>query len=348
MPAPVPSTALRRKIAAHARAPAAPPDLRPAIGRGLGRALRHAATPFEGLGLVPGEVTVLPGQDLDAAIAALPEQGLVAVLEAGVLRGLLGLDPGLIDALVEVQTTGRVEAVALPPRGVTRIDEALARDFIDLALAAFARETASLDGRDWPDRMGYGSRIRDRGQITLLLPEGVHTVVSAELGFDGVERRARCVLVLPCDPAKARSVARGLARPPDPGWIAARARLVDALRLPLEVVLMRVTRPLCEVQGLAVGDLLPFGSGDLQEVALETAEGQVLAHGRLGKLGGRRAICLPTRAGPAPPAPGPGPAAAAEHACTGPAPVAASARAPALHSPGVAASVAATAGEGTP
>jgi flagellar motor switch protein FliM len=294
-------TVLRRKIADHARTPAARPDPGPQAARALGRALRHAATPFEGLGLIPGKITVEVGQDLDAAIAALPDHGLVAALEQEGSRGLLGLAPGLVDALVEVQTTGRVEAAELPPRQVTRIDEALARDFIDLVLAAFAREAATIEARDWPDRLGYGSRIRDRGQVSLLLPEASYTVLSADLGFDGVERRTRLVLVLPSNPALARKVAPDRPRPVDPAWVAARTGLIETLRLPLEVVLMRVTQPLCEVQRLAVGDLLPFGVADLQEVSLETLEGRVLAHGRLGQLGGRRALRLPPRHVPQPP-----------------------------------------------
>ena len=144
MTAPTHPDVLRRKIAAHARAPVVAPDPGPMAARGLGRALRHAATPFEGLGLMPGEIGVETGRDLDAAVAALPDHGLVAALEEGGHRGLLALGPGLVDALVEVQTTGRVEAAELPPRPVTRIDEALARDFIDLALAAFARETGGI------------------------------------------------------------------------------------------------------------------------------------------------------------------------------------------------------------
>jgi flagellar motor switch protein FliM len=292
---PVDPTVLRRKIAAHARAPVARPDAGAQAMRALGRALRHAATPFEGLGVMPGTITVEAGQDLDAAIAALPDHGLVAALEEEGSRGLLGLAPGLVDALVEVQTTGRVEAAELPPRQVTRIDEALARDFIDLVLAAFARETATIEARDWPDRLGYGSRIRDRGQISLLLPEGSYTILSADLGFDGVERRTSLVLVLPSNPALARRAAPDRPRPVDPAWVAARTRLIETLQLPLEVVLMRVTQPLGEVQRLAVGDLLPFGVGDLQEVSLETLEGRVLAHGRLGQLGGRRALRLPPR-----------------------------------------------------
>ncbi len=203
-------TVLRRKIAAHARPPAARPDAAPQAIRALGRALRHASTPFEGLGLMPGAITVTAGCDLDALVAGLPDHGLISALEAeGGARGLLAVGPGLIDALVEVQTTGRIEAADLPPRPVTRIDEALVRDFIDLALAALGREAAGIAGRDWPARMAYGSRIRDRGQINLLMPEGAYTLMSADLGFDGVERRSRVVLAVPQTEVEGQDLPRG-------------------------------------------------------------------------------------------------------------------------------------------
>jgi flagellar motor switch protein FliM len=85
------------------------------------------------------------------ALDGLPDHGLIAVLEdRDGARGLIALSHGTIDALVEVQTTGRVDARELPPRPVTRIDEALCRDFIDLSLAAFSRETERVEDRDWP------------------------------------------------------------------------------------------------------------------------------------------------------------------------------------------------------
>lgn len=303
MSAPLEHRALRRKIATHARAAPPSPDLTAAASRVFGRALRRAAGPFEGLGLMLGPVTINSGQTLDGAISALPDQGLAAALEdAGGRRGLIGLSPGLVDALIEVQTTGRVEAAELPLRPVTRIDEALARDFIDLALAAFAQEGQGMEGRDWPERMGYGSRIRDRGQINLLLPDGAYTILSADLGFEGVDRRARLVMVLPQDAADAGRAGGARAKPIDPQWLAARTRILAEIRMPFEVVLLRLTRPLAEVQRMEVGDLLPFSSADLHEVALEDAQGRTLLHGRLGQIGGRRALRLPSAAPkPAPP-----------------------------------------------
>jgi flagellar motor switch protein FliM len=295
MRAQVDPTILRRKIAASRRAPAARPDPAPLAARALGRALRHAAAPFDGLGLLPGGAALGLVVDLDGALAALPDQGLLAMVEdAGGHAGLVALGSGLVDALVEVQTTGRVEPHEMPARPVTRIDEALARDFTDLALAALGRELAGIPGRDWPARFGYGSRIKDRGQVGLLLPEGSYRLLSAELGFDGVARRSLVALVLPVLGAQGD----GPAEPPrgqDPAWVAARARLLDALVLPLEAVLLRLRRPLAEVQGLSVGDLLRFDPADLMAVTLEAPGGRALATGRLGQKNGRRAICLSAR-----------------------------------------------------
>lgn len=291
--------ALRRKIAAHARALPPTPDLSDAGGRVFGRALRRASGPFEGLGLTLGEITLTAAQTLEMAIAALPEHGLAAALEdAGGRRGLVGLSSGLIDALIEVQTTGRVEAAELPPRPVTRIDETMVRDFIDLTLSAFTLETAEVVARTWPDQMAYGSRIQDRGRLTLLMPEMDYVVFAADVGFDGVGRRARIILVLPEHRAARPKGGAAPAKPADPEWIAARERILDKISLPFEVVLMRVVRPLSEVERLAEGDLLPFSPADLQQLALEDSAGQAILHGRLGQLGGRRALRLAGDASP--------------------------------------------------
>ena len=311
-PNPVDPSVLRRKIAAHRRPPVARPDPAPQATRALGRALRHAAAPFEGLGLTPGAATLGPVADLDAALVSLPEQGLLAVVEdAEGLRGLIALGPGLVDALVEVQTTGRVEPTEMPPRPVTRIDEALARDFIDLALAALGREIAGVAGRDWPARLSYASRIKDRGQVNLLLPERGYRGLSVDIGFDGVARRAAFILVLPVE-QDAQAAAPDAPRPADAAWIAARTRLIDGLDLPVEAVLMRLRRPLAEVERMAVGDLLRFDPADLQAVTLEVQGGRALAIGRLGQKGGRRALCLAGR-GPGATAPAAAPELAARH-----------------------------------
>mgnify|MGYP002280383326 CR=1 FL=1 len=295
MPPPIDPDVLRRKIAAHARPVPGGAEAHAVAARGLERALKQAAAPFDGLGLVIGGVDPLAHTILEGATAALPEGGLVAVLEAEESghRGLIALVPGLIDALVEVQTTGRVEQADLPERAVTRIDEALVRDFIDFTLSAHAQQTAGDPDRTWPERMSYGSRVRDRGMLSLLLAEGPYLSLTAELGFEGTARRARMVLVLPVGAVTARAVSDATRPEVDAAWSATRKAMLDGLPLPLEAVLMRVTRPLCQIEGLSVGDLIPFGSADLDAVTLETGSGRAITRGRLGQLGGQRALRLP-------------------------------------------------------
>jgi hypothetical protein len=58
---------------------------------------------------------------------------------------------------------------------VTRIDEALVRDFVDFTLAAFARETAALRRARLARADGLRQRASATGsQITLLLAEGAY------------------------------------------------------------------------------------------------------------------------------------------------------------------------------
>jgi len=288
---------LRRILAAHARG--AEPQLPDgdAMGRAFARALRHAAAPFAGLGLTPGAVEVAVSGDLAAALQQMPATGLTAVLEdsAG-RRGLLAVAHGVVDALIEVQTTGVVEPAALPPRSVTAIDEALTRDYLDLVLSAFARETAGIEARDWPERLGYGSRVADPSQLNLLLAEGAYHVMSTSTGFAGTERQAQAVLVVPSDPALrshlAPSGAEGAETDLHPDWQPRLSQVLQETPLVLEAVLMRIQRPLGDVQRLAVGDILPFAPADLQAVSLVDGRGRAVVTGRLGQLGGKRALRL--------------------------------------------------------
>jgi len=226
----------------------------------------------------------------------LPDHGLVAALEdERNHRGLIGIGPGFLDALVEVQTTGRVEAASLPPRPVTRIDEALCREFLDLLLAALTRELGDLDGRNWPDRMAYGSKIEDRARINLLLPEGAYTVFHATVGFEGTERRCGLAVVLPVVPDLRRSggAAEQDGTEPDAAWITARRAALSAIPVPVEAVLLRLTRPLAALEVLSPGDLLPFDRTDLQQVSVLGAADHPLFVARLGQIAGKRAVRLP-------------------------------------------------------
>ncbi len=308
MSAPDTKSILARIVAAHKGAGPGHANLLTGLQQGFSRAIRRASLPFAALAPQIAEVVVSPDASLRDAVDALPEHGLVAAIEdEDGRRGLVALAHPLVDALIEVQTTGHVEDTDLAPRKVTRIDEALCRDFLDLLFGAFAQETAQTPGRDWPDRVHYGSIVMDRGQLNLLLPEQGYHLLRTSVTAAG-RKTGDIVMLLPSDAALARrhaakSGADKQAAPVD--WSADMLRVLGAAPIVLDAVLMRVVMPLGKVEALGVGDLVPFDHADLGRVQLEGEGGHVFAKGALGQLGGKRAFRLTTDAGARKAPPGP-------------------------------------------
>ncbi|OAN84300.1 hypothetical protein A8B78_07485 [Jannaschia sp. EhC01] len=284
---------LARIVAAHLGVGTDGAKLEPGLQTGFTRAIRRAAMPFATLSPQVAEVTVMGEARLKDALEALPEHGLTAAMEdEDGRRGLIALDHPLVDALIEVQATGHVEDSDQPPRKVTRIDEALCRDFIDLMLGSFAQETADLEGRDWPDRMRYGSNIADRAQLNLLMPDRGYRLLRTSVTLGG-RKTGAVVLLLPCDPALGRRRALAAPRAEAPvDWSAQMLSALGAAPMTLDAVLMRVTLPLGEVEALGEGDLVPFDHSDLSAVTLEDETAHVFARGALGQLSGKRAVRL--------------------------------------------------------
>lgn len=286
------SPVLARIVAAHRGAGASQASLVPGLQTGLTRAIRRAGQPFAGLTPQVAEVTATCDADLGAAIAALPEHGLLAAIEDDEgRRGLVALDHPLVDSLIEVQATGHVEETDLPPRVVTRIDEALCRDFLDLMFGAFAQETAAQAGRDWPDRMSYGSRIPDRSQLNLLLPDRGYHLLKVSVTAGG-RKTGDVVMLLPTDPALAKRRAAPKAKAAPVDWSARMLDVLGGAPMVLDAVLMRVTMPLGQVEALVEGELVPFEPSDLAAVTLEDDTGHIFARGALGQVSGRRAVRL--------------------------------------------------------
>ncbi|GAB5445657.1 FliM/FliN family flagellar motor switch protein [Gymnodinialimonas sp.] len=302
---------LSRIIAAHLGVGAQAAALEPALQSGLTRAIRRAAMPFATLTPQVAEVSVMAEARLSDALAAMPDHGLIAAMEDKEgRRGLVVLEHPLVDALIEVQATGHVEETEQPPRKVTRIDEALCRDFIDLKLGAFALETAEQAGRDWPDRMHYGSNIADRAQLNLLMPDRGYRLLRTSVTLGG-RKTGTLVMLLPCDPAVARR--RALVDPKAEApvdWSAQMLACLGSAPMALDAVLMRVTLPLGEVEALEEGDLVPFDHSDLSAVTLEDETGHVFLRGALGQLSGKRAVRVagPQKGAAAPQAPATPPA----------------------------------------
>lgn len=284
---------LSRMIAAHLGSGAENGDIVPGMQTGLTRAIRRSAMPYGTLAPEVAEVSVTRDATLSESVAGLPEHGLLAAIEdASGRRGLFALDHPLVDSLIEVQATGHVEEVLQPARAITRIDEALCRDFVDLVLGAFALETATQPDRDWPDRMNYGSSITERGQLNLLMPERGYHLLKVSVTMGG-HKTGELAILMPSDPAIARRNALAAPQGDAPErWGDKMLGALSTAPMALDAVLMRVTMPLGKVEALKEGDLIPFEYSDLTSVTLENKSGHVVATGGLGQLSGRRAVRL--------------------------------------------------------
>jgi flagellar motor switch protein FliM len=143
--------ALRKIILAHAaariRKVPRPAGLEPAVGRAVAR----TSNAFEGLLAETSEISIDWDRRLADALDVLPEQRLLAVLEGGAqTRALCVLENTIVDALIEVQTTGSVDAQTGAARPTTKIDAAIARDFIDFLLSHLGHElTIAVQSGIW-------------------------------------------------------------------------------------------------------------------------------------------------------------------------------------------------------
>lgn len=253
------------------------------------------------------------GKDLGDLGTVMPSDGLVALLDGqaaeesstghGHIMGAVALSSGLVDALVEVQTTGAVEPHSGPARPVTRVDIVLVRDFIDLLLAGCAREFGTFQARDWPLRMSLGDPVEERHRLPLILEERDYHLWKIDLDLGGGLKQGQIALIMPVigradAVAEAPKKQRKLSAAEIDAWRAAWARVIGEGVVTLNAVLMRRKLPFVEVEALEVGHVFPFTDAALTDIRLEDLAGRAVLRGRLGQKSGLRAVRLAGTARP--------------------------------------------------
>lgn len=284
--------ALRKKLQAAngsaSRAVLRPDDLSGA----LLRSLRLAAAPFEGLHAEPAPQDPVWDISLTDAKDALPDHRLLAVLESDSdARALCVLENEVVDALVEVQTTGTVGQGPGLVRETTQIDAALTRDFIGLFLSAFAKEFGAQAGVNWPLGLTYGTHLTDDRQLDLLFVDRPYHLLKVQLTLGEGAKSGMLLLLLPVtgqDQMQPDCTSESGADDWSRYWPAI---LADA-PVVLEAVLFRETMALSRVQELVIGDVLYFDRADLAQMRVMDVAGAPVFRARLGRKTGKRALCL--------------------------------------------------------
>lgn len=197
--------------------------------------------------------------------------------------GAVALDPGLVTALIQHQTMGRVIGGDAPERIFTATDAALAEPLI----AAVMSRVPDLADDDLDRACFTGFRpgvwIGDFESLALALEGCECRLFDMKLDLAGGAGQGALSLVLP--DADARQDLEAADKD--------RADMADALgaaRADLTAVLCRMRMPLDALGRLAPGDLLPLAGYRLDRTGLYGIDGRMIASGRLGQAGGARAI----------------------------------------------------------
>ena len=325
-PEPLPSALRRMAGAAAAPRAASPAGEAPALERALATAALRVGDGLAGLGLATQAKTIRLVDRADA-FADIDERALCLLLDPhghdrmapapdleAVARGsgLLVFDPGLTDALVEVQTIGRVDGPARPPRRPTRVDAALAQPFARALLEQLARQRAPGCDEPRPGALRSGSFVAGPSSLALVLTAPGFLRLDLTLALGAGARTGVLMLILPATAATAPAPVAGPARPAAAWADAMRDVAMDA-PVRLEAVLPPMRLPLSRLMALAVGDLVLLDPAALGEITLHGGASGVTRAGRkrlpkhatfrarLGQLNGERAVricALPGQAHP--------------------------------------------------
>jgi flagellar motor switch protein FliM len=295
----VAASVLQRKVAAGGEGTATA-----AAARALGQALARAA---HGLFALP--LRVQAQAEAVRSLAELPEiledQALLALLDGpGEAIGLCALGPGLLSALIEVQTTGCLAAAAPAARRPTRTDAAMMAGFVDAALAGLGEEVAETEDAVWAEGFHYASCLDDPRPLPLLLEDGAIRVLrlGLRLGEAG-EREGTFLLALPADGRGARHAEAAGPTPEARDWYARLERALLAAPIEAEAVIARIRVTADAMLGLRPGMLLPVPADCVARVSLEVGGGGAFARGRLGRFRGARALRIEEGLAGEPPGP---------------------------------------------
>ncbi|AVO36288.2 FliM/FliN family flagellar motor switch protein [Pukyongiella litopenaei] len=276
-------TVLRHKLASGREdANGARPGARSAL-RALRLAIARAAEEVLDLRLSVIGATQWRGASdgLDGRLGGNP---LLIMLDGpGGAPGAVALDPGLVTALIQHQTMGRVIGGDAPDRIFTATDAALAEPLIAAVMSRLP--DLADDARDRACLTGFrpGVWVDSAESLALALDGCDCRLFEMKLDLAGGAGQGALSLVLPEADTRQGS---------DPAETdrADMATALGAARADLTAVLCRMRMPLDALRRLAPGDLLPLAGYRLDRTGLYGIDGQLVASGRLGQAGGVRAI----------------------------------------------------------
>lgn len=277
--------ALRRMLGNPPPAPAEPP----LPSRIFRQSVIRAADRGAGLPLVVLGVEVTESSLDDLVVGLDPGHLLVMIGGGSGAEGVMALDPEVVAALIEMQTVGLLLPQPASRRDPTTADLAMAEPFAHHFMAELRTEVEDGTLARLLAGIGVLGRFANRHAVALALPDGRYRLVRLSLDFGQADRQGGLLLALPSHTPEASAATQV---PSDPAWTAALSRSVLDAPCRLDAVLHRRTLTLGAVEAFAAGQVLPLPGVTVASVRLEAPGGALVGPGKLGQMGGMRAVRL--------------------------------------------------------
>lgn len=245
---------------------------------------RGAGVPLVVLGVELTETS------LDDLVAGLGNGQLLVIIGATAgPEGVMALDGETVGALIEMQTVGRLLPQTVAQRDPTTADLAMSEPFVHHFLAELRAEAEDGSFARTIAGLGIQGRYANRHAVALALPDIRYRMVRLSLDFGLPDRQAGLMLAVPwrAPPAEA-----SLQAVPNRNWSAALHRAVMDAPCRLDAILHRRTLTLGEVEGFTVGQVVPLPGVTVSSVKVEGPGGVPVGPGKLGQMGGMRAVRL--------------------------------------------------------
>lgn len=225
-------------------------------------------------------------------LASVPASGLILVIGAGGAgKGMLWLDPMLVNAVIEVETAAPKSAVSKETRSPTLIDAALCGDFIRFLLDEFlktgVKDAVSLN----LTKLDVLRHETDPPQLALELEPQTYSWVGGNIRFQDNTRGGLFRLALP-QSAWAGTHAAGAKNGTLAAWRSELQKNVLAAPYQMRAVIEVLQLTLGQVLAFHPGDILPVSAAALSDLKLVSPDGKTVLEGRLGQIRTKKAVSV--------------------------------------------------------
>lgn len=246
--------------------------------------IRRTAKSVHNLDVLVPDISVeqLPPK---SALAKLPELCMAAVLKTRPGdNALLVFDAVLLDALIEVQTVGRVLDLERVDRPVTNVDCKMAEPFMKDLLERLSTFMSGKPATASLVDLSFSHVERDPVRLALDLEAQFYELLSVSIDLGPGVKTGIIQLIVPNRDGP-------VSQQPSEGPVNPRAAaLLNDMQVGLDAFLPALRIPLTHLRGLSVGDSVPMARSALARTSLCNKEGGELLVVQLGQMDGYRAV----------------------------------------------------------